>query len=147
MTAFVLDRLGAARVVATCQYDLNRFRLAREALAASRVEYLPQTQLEDMLGHMGGAVFDLVVVSAALHHLTSPQEGLFVARRLLRRNGLFLLEAAVLPGDEPALYLNSELTDPVIGSPTVWLPTIRALEGMLKLASFVPLSRIRSGGR
>lgn len=148
MTAFVMDALGAERIDAICQYDLERFRLAQEALEASAVHYLPETQIEDLIDVYGEAAFDVVVVSAALHHLTSPQEGLFICRRLLKEGGLFILEAAVLPGSEPAVYLNSELENPVFGNPTVWLPTARGLEGMARLAGFDVVTRLDlAGGR
>ena len=140
LTAFVLDRKGAARVDGTCQYDLPRFRLAREVLGADRVFYHPKTQLEDLMDLFGEAQFDLIVVSATLHQLTLPQECLFICRRLLKRNGLFILEAATFKDPTPALYLNPELDHPVVGNPTVWIPTDSAMKGMLRLASFDPLS-------
>lgn len=141
MTAFVIDRMGAGRVDATCQHDLLRFRLAREALGADRVVYHPGTQIEDLLEKFGEGSFDLVIVSVALHHLLLPLEGLFICRRLLKRNGIFLLEAIAFEGGEPAVHLSSEMADPVFGPHSAWTPTDAALIGMLRLASFEHIAR------
>jgi 2-polyprenyl-3-methyl-5-hydroxy-6-metoxy-1,4-benzoquinol methylase len=141
LTAFVLNHMGAARVDATCQYNLTRFKLAKKALRANRVIYHPGTQLEDLLDKFGEASFDLIVLSMTLHHLSSPQEGLFTCRRLLKQSGLFVLHAIAFRDDSPALLLNTELAQPVSGVPSFWIPSDTALIGMLKLASFDPLAR------
>ncbi len=145
LTAFVLDRMGAGRVDATCQHDLKRFRLAKEALQADRVVYHPQTQIEELIDRFGEGSFDLVVLTVALHHLMLPQEGLFICRRLLKRNGLFVPEAGVFADPEPVVYLNPELEHPIYGCPTVWIPSATGLEGMLRLAGFDQLARIDLG--
>lgn len=141
MTAFVLDQMGARQIDATCQYDLRRFRLAHEALAADRVIYHPKVQLEDLIGRFGEAAFDLVIMSVALHHVMLPLEALFICRQLLRRDGLFLLEAIAFESPEPTVYLNTELSDPVFGPLSIWIPTDAGLDGMLRLSSFDPLTR------
>jgi 2-polyprenyl-3-methyl-5-hydroxy-6-metoxy-1,4-benzoquinol methylase len=123
LTAFVLHRMGAARIDATCQYNLTRFKLAKKGLNANRVIYHPGTQLEDLLEKFGEAAFDLIVVSLALHHLTSPEEALITCRRLLKQSGLFVLQAIAFKDDAPALFLNTELDVPVSGIPTIWIPT------------------------
>jgi SAM-dependent methyltransferase len=111
------------------------------ALRPKNVWYHPKVHIEDLIGRFGEASFDLVVVSLALHHLTSPQEGLFICRRLLKHGGLFVLEAGLILGREPGLYLNTALDNPAWGSPTVWIPTDTALEGMLRFSSFQVLAR------
>ena len=141
LTAFVLNHMGAARVDATCQYNLTRFKLAKKALQANRVIYHPGTQLEDLLDKFGEASFDLIVLSMTLHHLSSPQEGIFTCRRLLKQSGLFVLHAVAFKDDSPALLLNTELAQPVSGVPTFWIPSDTALIGMLRLASFESLAR------
>ncbi len=142
LAAFVLDRMGAGRIEATCQHDRRQFRLAKDALKADRVVYHPKVEIEDLIDRFGEGSFDLVLVSLALHYLMLPQEGLFICRRLLKRNGLFVLAAGVFSNPQPALFLNTELENPVGGIPTTWIPSDVALEGMLRLASFDPIARI-----
>lgn len=146
MTTFVMERMGAAEAVGLCQHDLKRFRLAKEALAADRVTYYPKRQAEEMLDIFGERSFDVIVVSATLHHFTNPQELLFICRRLLKRGGYFILEASVLPGDEPVQHLNTESSKPIWGNPTVWMPTLPCLRGMLKLAAFDAVAEMELTG-
>ena len=143
MTAFMFTELGARDVSATCQHDLNRFRLARAWQGYSNIDYWPKTSLADFPGIFAASSFDVVVISAMLHHLTAPLDALLEVRRLLRHGGLFVIESIALDRDEPALFLNTELEDPVYGAPTLFAPSIGALRGMLKLASYEILSETR----
>lgn len=143
MTAFMLAELGAGEIAATCQHDLSRFRLVRAYQGYSNIEYWPEKSLTDFPSMFAPASFDIVVISAMLHHLTSPLDALLEARRLLRRGGLLVCESIAHDLDEPALLLNTEQDDPVFGAPTLFVPTVSALRGMLKLASFETLSETR----
>ncbi len=136
MTAFVLHELGARSIHATCQYNLNRFRLARSILGADNVIYYPETEIEELTGCFDKHQFDVVIASAMLHHLPSPLNALLLCRQLLKQGGFLVLEAAVTDDDRPTLTLNTELPSAVFGVPTLWLPSIPALRGMLNLASF-----------
>ena len=132
--------MGAAHVDATCQHDLLRFRLAKEALGAEHVVYHPETQAEDLIGRFGEGAFDLVVLGMALHHFMLPQEALCICRRLLKHRGLFVLGALTFTDPEPAVFLKPMMKSPAPGMPnTIWVPTHSALEGMLKLAGFDPI--------
>lgn len=142
MAAFVLDRMGAGRIEATCQHDRKQFRLAHEALKADRVVYHPKVEAEDLIDRFGEGSFDMVLVSLALHYFMLPQEGLFICRRLLKRNGLFVLAAGVFQNRLPVMFLNTEVEHPVGGIPTTWIPSDTGLEGMLRLACFDQLARI-----
>ncbi|MEQ1672704.1 MAG: class I SAM-dependent methyltransferase, partial [Hyphomicrobium sp.] len=146
MTAFVMAEKGSARVDATCQFDLDRFRIVRALKKYQTIHYHPQTDIKSMSQSFDAGAYDVVVISAMLHHLTSPFDGLAEARRLLRRNGLFILEAAVFDRPDAAIYLNTEIEDPVYGAPTIFIPSVRALRGMLKLACFDVLSETRMLG-
>ena len=148
MTAFAMASMGASRVDATCQYDLERFRLVRAYQDYSNIAYYPHTDLNQISSSFPKSEYDAVVMSAMLHHLTSPFDALLEARRLLKPNGLFLLESIVLEGEHAALMLNTELSDPVYGSPTLFLPTPQAVRGMLRLAGFDIVSEtMLVGGR
>lgn len=148
MTAFVMAEHGAAHVDATCQYDLDRFRIVRALKRYARVAYHPKTDLAAIAQRFAGAQYDVAVISAMLHHLTAPLDGLLETRRLLRQGGMFILESIFLDEAAPALYLNTELDDPIYGAPTLFVPTLPALRGMLRFAGFDLLSETRLlGGR
>lgn len=148
MTAFVMAEHGAARVDATCKQDLERFRLARALQGYSSVAYYPETDLGDIARDFPSGEYDLVVISAMLHHLTSPLDALLEVRRLVRPQGMFLLESIVRDGEAPSLLLNTELDDPVFGAPTIFVPTPSALRGLLRFCSFEIVSECRLlGGR
>ena len=69
MGAFSLAARGAARVDATCQYDLDRFRIARALLGLRNIAYYPKTDLELIRTKFPAAQYDLVVMTAMLHQL------------------------------------------------------------------------------
>jgi len=147
MTAFVLAEAGAKRITATCQHDLKRFRMVRAYQGYENIDYRPGVSLSDFPNLFEAGSFDLVVSSAMMHHLTGPLDAFLEARRLLRRGGLFIVESLILEGDDPSLALNTEIDDPVYGIPTLFVPTVAAIRGMLKLAGFDILSEsaIRGG--
>ncbi|MEZ5996625.1 MAG: class I SAM-dependent methyltransferase [Hyphomonadaceae bacterium] len=136
MSAFVLAERGAAHVDATCQYDLKRFRLMRALRRYEQVAYHPNTDLGKIARSFASARYDLVIISAMLHHLTAPLDALLETRRLLKPNGAFLLETIFIDDPSPALLLNTELADPIFGAPTLFAPTLPAARGMLQLAGF-----------
>lgn len=143
MTTFVMAELGARRIDATCQFDLPRFRLARALRRYENVAYHPETSLKDISLTFESGSYDLAVISAMLHHLTAPLDALLEVRRVLKRDGIFLLESIFIDQDGPSLLLNSELADPVFGAPTMFVPTLSALRGMLHLAAFEIISETR----
>ncbi len=98
MGAFSLAARGAARVDATCQYDLDRFRTSRALLGYENVTYYPKTDLALIHQTFPATQYDLVLMTAMLHHLLSPNEGLLEARRLLKRGGYLIIEALVRKG-------------------------------------------------
>jgi SAM-dependent methyltransferase len=148
MIAFIMAAKGAARVDATCQYDLDRFRQVRAYQGYKNLAYHPETDLKKISQTFKPASQDIVVMSAMLHHLTSPFDAFLEARRLLRRDGYFLVESIVMEGEQASLLLNTELEKPVYGAPTLFIPTADAVRGMLRLASFDIVSETHLlGGR
>lgn len=140
LTAFILAAMGG-KVVATCQFDREQFRLAHQYLCEqdakfSSVNYIPGFHLEDAHKYSFESKFDLIVLSAALHHMLSPLVAITTLRNLLKENGLLILEVAFVDGDQPAFFLNTEVENPVEGIPTIFIPTRSAVEGALKFCSF-----------
>jgi SAM-dependent methyltransferase len=143
MTAFVMSELGAGHVDATCQYDLDRFRIIRALCRYKNVAYHAKTDLAMIGRTFEAAQYDVVVISAMMHHLTSPLDGLLEVRRLLKREGCLVIESIFRDKPDPALLLNTELASPVYGAPTLFIPTLTALRGMLNLAGFEIVSETR----
>jgi len=140
LTAFILAELGA-KVVATCQYDRKQFRYAHEYLCHrdqkfSSIRYIPGFHIEEVQNYNFDSKFDLIILSAALHHMLSPLVTLTTFRKLLKEGGLLILEVAFADGDQPTFSLNTEVEDPVEGIPTIFIPTRSAVEGSLKFCSF-----------
>jgi len=148
MTAFVMHKMGARAVHASCQYDLPRFRAVRARLGAANIAYYPRTDYKDFERLFDRSTFDLTVVSAMLHHVLAPLDFFFEVRRLTKRGGYFILESIVSADQDPTLSLNTMLANPVFGAPTIWIPSLSALRGMLQLACFEIVSETRLlGGR
>jgi len=143
MTAFVLSELGAADIDATCQHDLERFRIARAIGGYKNIAYYPNTDLDQIRRTFDENSYDIVIMSAMLHHLVSPLDGLLDARRLLKTGGYFILEVVTVDDNEAGLLLNTIRKDPVYGTPTIWLPSQQTAEGMLNLACFEIISSTR----
>ena len=148
MTAFVLSELGAKAVHGLCQFDLQRFRLARAHLSADRVIYHPSSDISHLPAMFPDDRFDLVVISAMLHHLTSPLDGILLARSAMKPGGILILEVVTNDQNDAGMQLNTAMDDPIFGAPTLWIPSRRAIEGMMELACFEQVGQTRLlGGR
>lgn len=147
MTAFVLSELQAGEVHGICQYDLERFRLVRAFKSYRNIFYHPKTDIGLLSQMFEPGSLDLIVISAMMHHLTAPLDALLLARSLLKRGGYLVLESIVTDADEaPVMKLNTASSDPVFGTPTLWVPSLSALDGMLSLACFDVVSQTRLEG-
>jgi len=136
LVAFMLKKKKAGRVVASCQHDRPQFRYGCKVLGYEDIEYLPGLDLSQMQERFGKGSFDLVVMAGVIYHLLDPLNAIAIARKLLKKNGLLLLETAYTAGDQPALILNTETPTPLQEVMTYWLPTKSAVNGMLKFATF-----------
>jgi SAM-dependent methyltransferase len=146
LMAFILKRLGAERVVATDLWDRQQFRIARDLLGyGDEVEYHTALDVRDMVPRFGTSVFDLMVFAGVLYHLLSPLEYLLYCRRLLRRDGLLLLETCFDDTSQGmSLAFNMGLDPAPVHEPTTYfLPTLPALLALLRTASFDPLAVIK----
>jgi 2-polyprenyl-3-methyl-5-hydroxy-6-metoxy-1,4-benzoquinol methylase len=150
LMAFMLKRLGASRVAATDLWDRPQFRLAREILAyEDEVEYHTSLDIRDMHERFGDRAFDLMVLGGVLYHLLSPLEALIACRRLLRRDGLLLLETCFDESSQDMhLRFNMGMDPAPFNEPTTYfLPTVPALLALLRTASFDPIrvARLQHG--
>jgi 2-polyprenyl-3-methyl-5-hydroxy-6-metoxy-1,4-benzoquinol methylase len=139
LVALGLKKLGAAYVAAADGIHHPAFDTARE-ITGLEVDYrLIGVEHVAAESDWQGS-FDLVVSSGLMYHLINPFELIHAAKRLLKPQGLFLLQSYCKRTDPAAaLYLNSERN--VNGDPTTYfVPGINALRGMLKLGVFEVLA-------
>ncbi len=147
IVAFALKQEGAATVVATDRGDRPSFSLVRDHLGLD-VPYLPGSTLDGSDIHRKLAAaglpqkYDLVVLAGVIYHAYDPLIVLMQARRLLKRNGLIIVETVAHPGDEAALHFNPAADHPVAEPNTYFLPTLSALEAMLRFVACNPLASI-----
>jgi 2-polyprenyl-3-methyl-5-hydroxy-6-metoxy-1,4-benzoquinol methylase len=148
LTALSAAAAGAARVDATCQFDLDRFRIARALSGVRNLAYFPGYDLRAIEAEAPREAYDIVIASAMMHHLTSPLDLFLLARQLLKRGGELIVESLIVPDCSTGLTLNTLRDKPVYGAPTLWLPSVAALEGMLDLACFDLAETLKlTGGR
>ena len=142
MGAFSLAARGAAHVDATCQYDLDRFRIARALTGYQNVAYHPKTDIALIHLTFMPAKYDLVLMTAMLHHLLSPIQGVLEARRNLKMGGYLIVEALIREGGAADFKLNTALDDPVYGCPTIWISSVDGIKEILRLSSLNPVAQI-----
>jgi len=141
--SFVVERLGARRVLATDSYVWGLghkagFLLARQALN-SKVEDLEIDALD--LSHESVGVFDVVLFMGVLYHMKHPMLALERAASVTKR--LLVVETVIdllyLPGKALAFYPGKELGQ----DPTNWFgPNPAALEAMLRAVGFRRVERV-----
>ena len=149
LAAFALAERGAGRVDATDLHHRPQFLLARElAGLEARVHYHADTHLNDLEDRWGLAKLDVLVLAGALYNSPSPLTALFKCRRLLKPDGLIIVETGCHPIDEPVLVVNTEHEEPRFDEATSFLvPSRRAVEGLLRLASFEVVASYDFEGR
>lgn len=148
LSAFAMKGLGASDVVATDLWDRRQFRLGRQHLGwEEEIEYHTGLDIGSANDVLGSHQFDVMVFAGVLYHLMSPLEALIRCRRLLKDDGLLLLETCYA-GDATgmALLYNQGMPNPVFNEPTTYfLPTMDALLAMMRTASLTPITWMRSG--
>ena len=101
--AFLMERWGAARVVAIDIYPPDRFGFDRlKHFLGSDVEYLQGT-VYDLNRLVGGEKFDYVLFWGVLYHLRHPLLALDEVRSVLAPDGVVDIETAVSDDELAAL--------------------------------------------
>lgn len=149
LSSFGLKMKGAERVVATDIWDniSHTFSISRDVLGLD-IEYFSQTTFENILTKFTPHSFDIMVCAGVMYHLLNPFDCILKARKLLKRDGLLILETAYSGGGEPIVDL-STASGKSTEVYTYWMPTKAAVAGMLQLAGFDVLATrsIRMPGR
>lgn len=141
LVSFGLERLGAKTVVATDRVAGAGFLTVHELLQ-SKVEHKVPVEIGDIHAVLDDRRFDLIVCAGVIYHMLNPLSAIMACRALLKPGGLLIVESAMSwVADQAFLVLNSEEQHNMESS-TYWLPTPKALKGMVRLCHFEML-----GGR
>ncbi len=139
LLSFGLKSRGAGRVVATDSVDRVTFRRGAAQLGLD-IEYLPRTQIKDLLSIFASESFDVILCAGVIYHMLNPLSAFIACRKLIKSGGYVLFESAIRVADEPTLMLNSESAQPAKEVNTYWVPSLQAMIGMTKLMSFDPVA-------
>lgn len=135
LSSFGMKKLGAEKVTATDSVDKETFRKAREFLGLD-INYFPCTQLRDFPDRFEPGEFDLVLCGGVIYHMLNPMSAFLQCRKVIKENGLLIMETAYEPSEKRAcVFLNSE-TEMVNELYTYSVPSQAAVTGMMKLAGF-----------
>ncbi len=135
LLSFGMKALGAQKVVASDTYRMKSFLLAIAALGIE-IEYHPKLQIKDLLSVFQPASFDLIACAGIIYHMLNPFSALLVCRRLVKEGGYFVVETAYAPDNDSASMVFNPVAEINPEKYTYWLPTRKALEGMMRMASF-----------
>lgn len=136
LTSFGLKTSGAKYVASVDIVDFYTYRIAQNLLGLD-TDYHPRVRADRMSDEFPDQRFDLIVCAGVLYHMFNPMGAIAEARRLIRKNGLFVLETAYIREPaEPIMMFNSENAGFFDEAYTYWLPTESAIAGMLKMFGF-----------
>lgn len=151
--AFILKQEGARRVVATDRApNREAFLFVRNYLNL-QIDYLPASTLDNyniyskLLERELPVKYDLLVLAALIEHNYDPLVVMMHARRLLKLNGMMIVETVCHPGEEPALYFNTECSNPWKSPIIYFLPTISCLQAFARYLSTKPLATVINAER
>lgn len=170
LVSLLLERRGATVTSYDRVYSSERLDLVRKSLGArfeivgTEVKGLtdemfigrggpnpgvgtPLTRLPTELEERGEGPFDVVVFSGVLYHVYDPLAALAIVRGLVRHGGIVVVETAAVYDNELTLNLNAGARFTPLA---VWLPSLAALDHMLRLVRLVPIDlefRGRARGR
>jgi tRNA (mo5U34)-methyltransferase len=150
--SFEVERRGAAAVYATDYLvgdpraevsergikELPTFRLAHEILG-SKVSYHPDVSVYN-IGKLGVAEFDVVLFCGVYYHLKHPLLALAKLRRVMKDDGIIIVEGAVVEGPQEAsarFYYSELLGD---DASNWWVPTLPCLRQWIECSFFEPIS-------
>lgn len=141
LSAFGMKLRGAGSVTATDVMEERSppWELARTALDLD-IEYVEATTFENILTRLAGRKFDIIVCAGVIYHMFNPFDAILKCRRLLKPNGLFLLESAYISTEERAILDFNPASEALKEVYTYWMPSRSAMLGMLRLTGFDPLA-------
>jgi len=136
---FLAEQQGAAEVFATDLVNQRNtpeqptFQLARAALKSS-ARYFPNVSVYD-IETLGVKDFDIVLFLGVYYHLKDPLRALACLRRVMKDDGLLVVEGAVLK--QRGCFANFYYKEPFLGdSSNWWVPTRECLRQWVSCSFF-----------
>lgn len=152
LSAFILKQEGARKVVATDRTSRETFIFVRDYLNLE-IDYIPHSTVDNynvykkLIERGLPTKYDLILLTAVIQHNYDPLVVMMHARKMLKLSGLMIVETVYHPGDDPALYFNTECTKPWRSSDTYFLPTITCLHAFSRYLSTKPLATVVNAER
>ncbi len=152
IVSFILKQEGARRVIASDRARRETFLLVRAHLGLE-IDYLPHSSLDnygiyhELIERGLPTKYDLVILAGVIYHAYDPLVVMMHARKILKQNGIMIVETICHPGEDPVLYFNTECAKPVEEPNTYFLPTVSCLQAFSRYLSCKPLSTIKNAGR
>jgi len=152
LAAFIM-RMRGGRVVATDRVAREAFCLVRDHLGLQDVKYLPETTLDGgnletkLMEQKLPMKYDLILLCGVIYHAYDPLALMMYVRRLLKPEGLLIVESAYHRGSDCVLYMNWDAPKPVSEPNTYFLPTINAIYSLLHFCCCIPIATVTNGGR
>ncbi|MCR6644462.1 MAG: class I SAM-dependent methyltransferase [Terricaulis sp.] len=137
LVALGLKAKGARRVVATDIPPEPResFTIARQLLDLD-VEFSGDTDMENIVDRLGEHRFDLVVCAGVMYHMLNPFDAVLKCRRLLKRNGLLILQTHFDKQANGAVMRFNQTENVTVNLNTFWSASREAVDGMMWLGGF-----------
>ncbi len=149
LVSFILKTRGAKKVIATDLVSRPTFKFGANALGLD-IDYQTPVKVEDLEQVLKGQKLDLIVNAGVLYHVLDPLGSIIQCRRLLKPDGLMLLESSHLCNDARSRMIfnpNEKSRHGLHKHTVIWRPSRFAIEGMLEVAGFEVLGSITTGPR
>lgn len=149
LLSFHMKSCGAKRVVATNATVASPGLSIASELLGIEVDLVSSATFANILEKLPLHSFDVLICAGVLYHMLNPFDCILKARRLLKRDGLLILETAYDSAVEaPTIHFNSA-SGKLQEIFTYWIPSKSAVLGMLRLAGFdvLAIRAINAPGR
>lgn len=135
LTTFGLAKKGA-KVTATDMGYISKTVALGQKLLDLDFTYVGYTSFDNILEKFEPHTFDLIICSGVMYHMLNPFDCILKARKLLKRDGLFVMETAYYSDVQTPTIDFTPLTDRSTEITTYCMPSKSALIGMMQLAGF-----------
>jgi Protein of unknown function (DUF1698) len=143
----ILERKGAERVICTDRTPRPRRIEYIKQMTGAEFSYVAGVSIKDLgavLEKHWGQLADFTNFPGVVYHMFDPMGGLAMIRGLTKRGGLVLVDTPALRVELPTLLYNAAAA--IYTESTYFIPSIRALQGMMLRVGLVPVdARWRTG--
>ena len=149
IVALTLKSRGADHVIATDMAECKNF-IQGCSLLGHDIQYITPIRMDTIPELLGPQKLDLIVNAGILYHVFNPVETLSICRKVLKKNGLLVLETQYLFDEKRPIMSFNPCDNSRRGNPNVntfWRASKKTLEGMLELTGFKIITTAAVNGR